>query len=363
MMNVDVTLKEVEYAFDSIKADGINLQSNYGDKWLGDAMYKPVLEEFNRRKAVVYVHPLVAACCGRLSVGAFPAVIEVPHDTTRTVTSLLLSGSFARYRDIKWIFSHAGGTVPMLAGRMKDRVPAGAEQYLPNGLYAELRKWYYDIAHAGFPWPMAAMRAFMPESQILFGTDYSPEPIESTVNELPGLSLPKGFEQMMLRGNAERLFPEGMAEGAEDACQVAADGCRPSARCVEPLTATGINRRRFVAAPPRGARRRLRARCWRRRTAPHRRARPCRRHPGNAMDVIGRRMCCCRLVAPEDDRRHDKGGVATTILSLTTPQSYRRQGCGGPRFAGSNEYSKNGSDHAGRLAPSLCCRCRTSTTA
>jgi predicted TIM-barrel fold metal-dependent hydrolase len=90
---------------------------------------------------------------------------------------------------------------------MKDRVPAGAEKYLPNGLYAELRKWYYDIAHASFPWPMAAMRAFMPESQILFGTDYSPEPIESTVNELPGLSLPKALEQKVLRGNAERLFP------------------------------------------------------------------------------------------------------------------------------------------------------------
>ena len=97
MMNVDVTLKEIEYAFDTLKADGINLQSNYGDKWLGDAMYQPVLAELNRRKAVVYVHPLVAACCGRLSVGAFPAVIEVPHDTTRTVTSLLLTGSFARF--------------------------------------------------------------------------------------------------------------------------------------------------------------------------------------------------------------------------------------------------------------------------
>src|SRR5262249_20552876 len=79
---------------------GINLQTNYGDKWLGNPVYKPVLEGLNRRKAVVYVHPLVAACCSQLSVGTFPAVIEVPHDTTRTVTSLLLSGSFARYRDM-----------------------------------------------------------------------------------------------------------------------------------------------------------------------------------------------------------------------------------------------------------------------
>ena len=77
MMDIDATLKEIEYAYDTIKADGINLQSNYGDKWLGDATYKPVLEELNRRKAVIYVHPLVAACCGRLSVGTFPAVIWV----------------------------------------------------------------------------------------------------------------------------------------------------------------------------------------------------------------------------------------------------------------------------------------------
>ncbi len=118
MMNIDVTLKEIEYVFDMLKADGINLQTNYGDKWLGDATYKPVLEELNRRKAVVYVHPLVAACCGRLSVGAFPAVIEVPHDTTRTVTSLLLSGgSFAHYRASNGC-SPPAGTVPKVAGRI-----------------------------------------------------------------------------------------------------------------------------------------------------------------------------------------------------------------------------------------------------
>ena len=76
-------------------ADGVGLQSNYGDKWLGHASFKPVWDELNRRKAVVYVHPLVANCCGNLSVGTFPAVLEVPHDTTRTITSLLLSGTFA----------------------------------------------------------------------------------------------------------------------------------------------------------------------------------------------------------------------------------------------------------------------------
>ncbi len=87
MLDIDATLKEIEYVFDTLKADGVNLQTNYGDKWLGEPTYKPVFEELNRRKAVVYVHPLVASCCARLSVGTIPAVIEVPHDTTRAVVS------------------------------------------------------------------------------------------------------------------------------------------------------------------------------------------------------------------------------------------------------------------------------------
>jgi 6-methylsalicylate decarboxylase len=150
MMNIDATLKEIEYALDTIKANGINLQSNYGDKWLGDATFKPVLEELNRRKAVAYVHPLVAACCGRLAMPTFGAVIEVPHDTTRAVTSLLLTGSFTRYPDIKWLFSHAGGTIPMMAGRIAafyDQNPKSKE-FAPNGVMSELAKLHYDTANA-----------------------------------------------------------------------------------------------------------------------------------------------------------------------------------------------------------------------
>jgi 6-methylsalicylate decarboxylase len=158
MMDIDATLKEIEHAFDVIKADGINLQTNYGDKWLGNPVYKPVLEELNRRKAVVYVYPLVAACCSQLSVGTFPAVIEVPHDTTRTVTSLLLSGSFARYRDIKWLFSHAGGTIPVMAGRIDAFYGArpNLKEFAPEGIKGELKRLYYDTANATSAPTMAA---------------------------------------------------------------------------------------------------------------------------------------------------------------------------------------------------------------
>ncbi len=208
MLDVDATLKEIEYAFDTLKADGIGLQSNYGDKWLGNAAYKPVLEELNRRKAVVYVHPLVASCCSALSVGTFPAVIEVPHDTTRTVTSLLLSGSFARYRDIKWLFSHAGGTIPMMAGRINSFYGArpNLKEFAPEGIEGELRRLYYDTANAAFAPSMAALLKLVPASQITYGTDYPYFGFDQFA-ELQKLGLPATDLDAIGRENATHLIP------------------------------------------------------------------------------------------------------------------------------------------------------------
>ena len=208
MMDIDATLKEIEHAFDIVKADGINLQTNYSDKWLGNPVFKPVLEELNRRKAVVYVHPLVAACCNQLSVGTFPAVIEVPHDTTRTITSLLLSGSFARYRDIKWLFSHAGGTIPMMAGRIDSFYGArpNLKEFAPDGIQGELRRLYYDTANATSAPTIAALMKLVPASQITYGSDYPYFPLDQIAN-LRQLGLTQEQLQDIGSGNAMKLIP------------------------------------------------------------------------------------------------------------------------------------------------------------
>jgi predicted TIM-barrel fold metal-dependent hydrolase len=160
----------------------------------------------------VYVHPLVAACCGRLSVGAFPAVIEVPHDTTRTVVSLLLSGTLAQTRDVKWLFSHAGGTVPMLAGRINafytQRASSGG--FAPEGIEAELRRLHYDTANATHPATMAALTKLVPETQITFGSDY-PYFGLNQLDSLRQLGLSQAQLQAIESGNAQRLVPRLIA--------------------------------------------------------------------------------------------------------------------------------------------------------
>ncbi|WP_426434515.1 amidohydrolase family protein [Bradyrhizobium genosp. P] len=208
MIDIDLTLKEIEYALDTLKADGIGLQSNYGDRWLGDSKYKPVFDELNRRGAVVYVHPLVANCCGTLSVGTFPAVIEVPHDTTRCVTSLLLSGGLARWRGIRWLFSHAGGTIPMMAGRLDafyGQRP-NVKEFAPEGIFGELRRLNYDTANATSAPTMAALTKLVPASQITYGTDY-PYFGLGQFKALEEADLSSAELDSIGSGNAKRLLP------------------------------------------------------------------------------------------------------------------------------------------------------------
>jgi predicted TIM-barrel fold metal-dependent hydrolase len=210
MPHVDATLHEIAYALDTLKADGIALLTSYGDKWLGDRAFAPVMEELNRRKAVVYTHPTTANCCGNLIPDVPESIIEWGTDTTRTIASLVFSGTTARLPDVKFIFSHGGGTLPFLTERFL-RLPNANKNVaarLPNGVEHELKRLYYDTAQASHPYALASLTKLVPVSQIVFGTDY---PYRTAADHVKGLTA-YGFSAADLmaidRDNARRLLPQ-----------------------------------------------------------------------------------------------------------------------------------------------------------
>jgi len=209
LVDVEGSLKEIAYAYDTLKTDGIGLWPDTGadGKWLGHKNFAPIFDELNRRKAVVFIHANTPACCHDLDPGVPDSMSEYDFDITRAVTSLLINGTLSRCPDIRFIIAHSGATIPMLAGRIKDRIPKEAQPRIPNGVYYEFKKLYYEIAHASFPWAMAALLKLAPISQILFGTDYPIERIESTIEELPASNLSAETLRAIDRENSERLFP------------------------------------------------------------------------------------------------------------------------------------------------------------
>src|SRR5262249_27185518 len=138
--DVDGSLRAIAYALDSLKMEGVCMMTDYQGKFLGDPAFKPVMEELNRRKAVVYTHPFRNDCCRNLVPDVFEPLIELGTDTTRTIASLLFSGSAEQFPDINWIFSHAGGTAPFLMQRftfyfaarkdLQPRLPRGPAYYM-----------------------------------------------------------------------------------------------------------------------------------------------------------------------------------------------------------------------------------------
>ena len=206
MPDVEGSLLEIEYAFDKLKADGVCLLSSYNGKYLGNPTFAPLMDELNRRKAVVFCHPYCAACGARtvLSDGESRG-IEFVFDTTRTIVSLLSNGTVTRCPDIRFIWSHGGGTVPYITSRL-----AGVAQKLPNGLIPELQKFYYDTAQAFNPYTLPSFKKLVPASHILFGTDY-PLGGGSGLAVSKGLTENGGFSEAELRGidreNALELLP------------------------------------------------------------------------------------------------------------------------------------------------------------
>jgi predicted TIM-barrel fold metal-dependent hydrolase len=212
MPDPNASLREIEYAYDTLKADGIAMMSSYavgeGVTWPGDAQLAPVFAELNGRKANVFFH-LGRGSFGNVVPGVPDVMAEPPHDMTRAILSLLFNGTLSRNPDIRFIFTNAGGTVPALAGRIavtSKRLGAEFEKLVPKGAEYELKKLYYEVSNGSSTTSLAALSALVPLSQIVFGTDYPFVPIEATAGGIEDFWT-DASRQAVFRGNAAKLFP------------------------------------------------------------------------------------------------------------------------------------------------------------
>jgi len=209
--DVDASLREIEYAFDTLKAAGVGLLSNWGDKWLGDAAFQPVLDELNRRKAIVYTHGAAPACCGGNFVPNVPEItVEYNTDVSRAIVSLISSGAANRTPDIRYVMSHGGGTITALAGRFlgteASAATLGKAPEVNSRLY-HLRRFYYDTAASTNPINIQSLKMLAGVSQIVFGTDYPFGNSANTATALQQVGLDANELRAIDRDNVLKILP------------------------------------------------------------------------------------------------------------------------------------------------------------
>ena len=172
--DVDGALAELAYAFDELRLDGVVLFSNARGTYLGDPHFNPLFDELQRRAAVVFVHPNPSPDPGAHTLGLPDSLIDFPADTTRAIARLHYGNTFARTPDVKYVLSHAGGTVPYLAGRFgiidEMNVIPGAEA---RGTAAEtFRRLYWDTALSWGDPVLRMLREIVGIDRVVFGTDF-----------------------------------------------------------------------------------------------------------------------------------------------------------------------------------------------
>jgi predicted TIM-barrel fold metal-dependent hydrolase len=205
--DVDASLREIAYAFDTLKVDGISFVTSYADRWLGDKTFAPMWEELNRRKAVVYTHATAPNCCmWNFQEGAGgPIPLEFNSDLARSIASIISSGIAAKTPDVTYIWSHGGGSI--WAQRYINANDL-AQPNDPKSKMYHLRRFYYDTAAASDALHMGILKLAVPMTQILFGTDY---PWGNSPNIVAGLEKCNLTAQEMRgidRENALRIFPK-----------------------------------------------------------------------------------------------------------------------------------------------------------
>lgn len=206
--DVDAALKEVSYSIDQLNVDGFIVFTNYNGMYLGDPHFTPLWEELDRRGAVVFIHPNQPP--HDIPKVAPASVIEYPFETTRTATSLIISGAMKRFRNIRFILSHAGGTLPFLVPRIAlsvSMMPGGTER--AGDTYEAVRAFYFDTALAGGYAPLSALAQVADPDHILFGSDFPFAPVSAIRQfgkvlddiQIPGIDMTKVYGD-----NAARLL-------------------------------------------------------------------------------------------------------------------------------------------------------------
>lgn len=158
--HVDAAIQEAARCLDELHMLGIALGCSVGERTLDEPAFEPFWSELNRRKSVVFLHPIFRATDPHIRDYELARIAGACFEDTLAAMRLLLSGVVDRNPDLRIIVPHFGGTLPVIYPRIARR-----------GKGDLLRKLYYDTANGYGPALRCACEALGAE-RLMLGTDF-----------------------------------------------------------------------------------------------------------------------------------------------------------------------------------------------
>ncbi len=190
-------------------AVGVMVLANIAGGHLTDGAYAPIWQAIDDRRLPVLVHPTEPPGTPEMDMRKYSlaSTVGFMFDTTLAITRMIFDGFLDRYPNLKIIASHAGATVPYLAGRM-DR---SFEMTIPSQdaistLPSEYLRRIYDDAVTYQQQALELCIAVGGADKVMYGSDY-PHVIGDMAGCLRRVdALPPDLRESVRNGNAKRIF-------------------------------------------------------------------------------------------------------------------------------------------------------------
>jgi len=183
----------------------ISLASSYEGVYLDAQVFSPVYEFAQKRKIPIHVHPQIMNPIGesRVKDPLLSPVLEYVFDVSMCIGKMMMSGTFLKFPDVSFIFSHYGGVLPFVRERfdntylmLRKREFVQDLLKLPSEYFKNL---YFDTSGSGSPASLLCMLEMVEASRIIFGSDYpANQNFSSSLSSVENAAIPDDDKRRIL---------------------------------------------------------------------------------------------------------------------------------------------------------------------
>lgn len=128
-----------------------------------------------------------------------------PFESATTAAKFIVTGTLDKFPRLEILLPHSGGCFPYVAGRI-ERGLAAKKFKLQRPFREYIRRFHYDSI-TYYPETLRFLIALVGSDRVVIGTDdYAPMDVEEPNTPIEQLHLPAEDRDLILHGNAKRLF-------------------------------------------------------------------------------------------------------------------------------------------------------------
>ena len=191
----------------------ISLASSYAEEYLSHESFDAVYEFAQKKKFPIHVHPQIINPIGekRVRDPLLTPVLEYVFDVSVCIGKMLMHGTFLKFHDVRFIFAHYGGVLPIVKERFDNTYTMLRKRNLVKDLTkdpsAYFKNLYFDTSGSRSAASLLCALELTDAAHVLFGSDFpANQNFSDSVAVVGASALNRKERDQILFENATKLF-------------------------------------------------------------------------------------------------------------------------------------------------------------